>query len=113
MPPRNPAEKLVAEIWVEVLHRSDIGVETNFFEIGGHSLQATQIIARIRTAFQIEEFPLRRIFQTPTIAGLVQGVEEAVGGESVAQTIAEAVQEIRALSLEQVEAMLASNQLSE
>jgi len=113
MPPRNPAEKLVAEIWVEVLHRSDIGVETNFFEIGGHSLQATQIINRIRMAFQIEKFPLRRIFQTPTIAGLVQGVEEAVGGESVAQTIAEAVQEIRALSLEQVEGMLASNQLSE
>ena len=111
--PRNPAEKLVAEIWTDVLHRSDIGVETNFFEIGGHSLQATQIIARIRTAFQIEEFPLRRIFQTPTIAGLVQGVEEALGGESVAQTIAETVLEIRALSPEQVEAMLSFNQLSE
>ena len=111
--PRNPAEKLVAEIWAEVLHRSDIGVETNFFEIGGHSLQATQIIARIRMAFQVEEFPVRRIFQTPTIAGLVQGVEEAVGGASVAQTIAEAVQEIRALSPEQLEAMLSSNQLSE
>lgn len=74
--PRNPTETLVAAIWAEVLGVGRVGVEDNFFELGGHSLLATQVISQVRQAFQVE-IPLRSIFETPTVAGLSEGIEQA------------------------------------
>jgi amino acid adenylation domain-containing protein len=67
--PRNQVEHVMAEIWAEVLGFKKVGVFDHFFELGGHSLSATRLIARVRSAFQIE-LPLRSIFIEPTIAGL-------------------------------------------
>jgi amino acid adenylation domain-containing protein len=72
--PRTPVEELLAGIWAEVLRRDRVGVHDNFFHLGGHSLVAARVISRIRNAFQIE-LPLRRIFETPTIADLARAVE--------------------------------------
>ncbi|HYV11047.1 MAG TPA: non-ribosomal peptide synthetase, partial [Pyrinomonadaceae bacterium] len=66
--PRNDLEKIVAEIWCEVLGEQ-IGVEDNFFAVGGHSLLATQVVSRVRQRFEIE-LPLRVMFEAPTIAEL-------------------------------------------
>jgi amino acid adenylation domain-containing protein len=85
VPPRTPAEAAMAALWREVLGLdaidgiSSIGVEDNFFELGGHSLLATQLMARVRDAFRIE-VPLRVIFETPTVAGLAQWIEDARQG---------------------------------
>jgi amino acid adenylation domain-containing protein/non-ribosomal peptide synthase protein (TIGR01720 family) len=76
-PPRTPVEQLLAAIWKEVLGLEQIGIHDNFLALGGHSLLATQLIARIRTTFQLE-LPLRYLFELPTIAGL---------GELIAKTI--------------------------
>ena len=67
--PRTPTEETVAAIWSEVLKVAKVGVHHNFFELGGHSLLATQVVSRIRSAFFIE-FPLRHIFESPTVAEL-------------------------------------------
>jgi amino acid adenylation domain-containing protein len=74
--PRTPIEEKLVSIWTEVLSIERIGVEDNFFMLGGHSLMATQLIGRIRTAFGYE-LPLRRLFQTPTIAGLAIEISES------------------------------------
>lgn len=64
-----PTERLIAGIWAEVLGIEDIGVNDNFFALGGHSLLGMQVISRVRQALPID-LPLRAIFDTPTIAGL-------------------------------------------
>ncbi len=74
--PRTPTEKMLAEIWAFVLGVAQPGIHDNFFELGGHSLLATQLISRIRNAFDID-FPLRSIFESPTIAMLAEQVEIA------------------------------------
>ncbi|MEO7021510.1 MAG: amino acid adenylation domain-containing protein [Ktedonobacteraceae bacterium] len=73
--PRNPLEEAVAEIWQQVLGQVQLGIREQFFEIGGHSLLAMQVISRIRAVFQIE-LPLRRLFETPTIEGLAQVIAQ-------------------------------------
>ena len=72
--PRNPAEELLVDIWVQVLGVERVGIHDDFFDLGGHSLLATQVVSRIRETFQVE-MPLRRLFETPTVAGLAESLE--------------------------------------
>ena len=67
--PRNSAEVLLAQIWTDLLRRGPIGAHDNFFERGGHSLLAIQVISRVRDEFQVE-LPLRLLFEKPTLAEL-------------------------------------------
>lgn len=73
--PSGAVARRVAEIVGNLLHISQIGVDENFFLLGGHSLLGTQVIAKIRDAFGVE-LPLRTIFEQPTIAGLSSEVEQ-------------------------------------
>jgi amino acid adenylation domain-containing protein len=74
--PQTPIEQQVAAIWSAVLERAPIGRYDNFFALGGHSLLATQVVARLRDAFQVQ-VSLRSLFETPTVAGLAQLIEQA------------------------------------
>ncbi|MBW4592862.1 MAG: amino acid adenylation domain-containing protein [Brasilonema angustatum HA4187-MV1] len=71
--PRTPTEQELATIWTEVLKLKQVGIHDNFLELGGHSLLATQVISRLREAFSLD-FPLRYLFENPTIAELAQKV---------------------------------------
>ncbi len=71
--PSNHVERVMAEIWSEVLGVEKIGVHDGFFELGGHSLAATRLITRLRCAFGID-LPLRSLFLEPTIAGLAKHI---------------------------------------
>jgi amino acid adenylation domain-containing protein len=75
--PRTPIEEALAAIWSEALNLENIGVEENFFEIGGHSLMATQVISRVEAVFETE-LPLRALFEFPTIRGLAKEVESGL-----------------------------------
>jgi amino acid adenylation domain-containing protein len=73
--PRNEVEQALAKIFAEVLSLEKVGVNDNFFLLGGHSLSATQVITRLRERLQTD-VPLRRIFEEPTVSGLATAVEE-------------------------------------
>ena len=83
---RTPVEELLAQIWSDVLKVDKVGVNDNFFDLGGHSLLATQIISRVTNSFQID-IQLRRLFETPTIAGLASSIEASLGIEKDSQRI--------------------------
>jgi acyl carrier protein len=74
-PPKTRTESILAEIWAQVLRLERVGIEDNFFEIGGHSLLATQVVSRVRQRLGVD-LPLRRIFESPTVSGLAQGLEQ-------------------------------------
>jgi amino acid adenylation domain-containing protein len=74
--PRIPTERLLLEIWRELLQRDQMGIHENFFHLGGHSLLATQMISRLAQMTGVE-LPVRAIFEAPTIAALADAVDSA------------------------------------
>ncbi|MEH2348456.1 MAG: amino acid adenylation domain-containing protein [Nostoc sp.] len=73
--PRNATEETLFSIWAKLLGLEQIGIDDNFFNLGGHSLIAAQILSRIREGFQVELF-FHHIFANPTIAGLAGLIEQ-------------------------------------
>lgn len=68
-------EKMLSEIWSEVLRKENFSVNDNFFELGGHSLMALQIISRIKNILGIH-LPLKSIFEAPTISELAAVIQK-------------------------------------
>jgi amino acid adenylation domain-containing protein len=85
VPPRGPVEAALAEIWVELLGDRRIGVHDNFFECGGHSLMAIQLLARVRRMFDVE-VPLDSFLNQPTLSRLACFVELALAEGSASQS---------------------------
>jgi acyl carrier protein len=80
---RTPIEARLCEIWSEVLQLSDVGVDDNFFALGGHSSLAMQLIGKIRREFQLD-VTLEVIFSAePTVASLAQILEELGANNAV------------------------------
>jgi amino acid adenylation domain-containing protein len=75
--PSGMGERLVAEVWAEVLGRGGISRYDDFFDLGGHSLLAVRVSARLRAAAGVE-VPLRTIFRNTTVAELAVALEELV-----------------------------------
>ncbi|GCE59889.1 linear gramicidin synthase subunit B [Microcystis aeruginosa NIES-4285] len=73
--PKNSTQETIAAIFGQVLKLEKVGINDNFFEIGGNSLQATQVISRLRESFALE-LPLRRLFEQPTVADLALAVTD-------------------------------------
>jgi acyl transferase domain-containing protein/thioesterase domain-containing protein len=65
----NPVERAIAGVWRELLGVDSIEQEDDFFALGGHSLAAVRLFARIRKEFGVD-LPLATLFKTPTLAGL-------------------------------------------
>jgi acyl carrier protein len=74
-PPSTPVEKVLADIWEEVLGRKNVGVDDPFIDLGGDSMLATQIVSRVRDALRVE-VTLQDMFDTPTVASLSLLIEE-------------------------------------
>jgi amino acid adenylation domain-containing protein len=77
VPPRSPIEEMVVEIWQEVLGVPRVGIQDNFFDIGGHSLSATQVVSRVRSRFDVV-VPLRKLFEAPTVEAFIRAADLAV-----------------------------------
>ncbi|TFV07231.1 amino acid adenylation domain-containing protein, partial [Bacillus stratosphericus] len=71
---RNSVEEGLVDIWREILGVERVGVKDNFFDIGGHSLRATNLAAKINKKFKVD-ISLREIFSDPTIEQLATIIE--------------------------------------
>jgi amino acid adenylation domain-containing protein len=74
--PRTAVEERLAAMWASILKLESVGIHDNFFNLGGNSLLAFQLISRVRDEFNIE-LPLARVFETPTVAELSGWINEA------------------------------------
>lgn len=73
--PRTLVEDKLARIWSEVLVVDQVGIDDNFFDLGGHSLAATRVVSQVIKRFQLE-LPLQSLFQAPTVAEMAVVITE-------------------------------------
>ncbi|NEO70942.1 amino acid adenylation domain-containing protein, partial [Moorena sp. SIO3H5] len=78
--PQTETQKVLAEIWAEVLGIEKVGIHDNFFDLGGHSLMATQVVSRVRDIFKVD-VPLTKLFEIPTVDQLSVQLE-TIGNNS-------------------------------
>ncbi len=84
--PRNPFEQKLAEIWQKSLGIEKIGIHDDFFELGGDSLLAVQLIAQLRKDFKTD-FPVQSLLNVPTVAGLAEFIEQKISCETTRQPL--------------------------
>jgi acyl carrier protein len=73
--PRTTLERELAGIWSDILGVRPVGLHDSFFELGGNSLSALQLVARIRQSLDVE-LPLAWLFEEPAIGGLAGRIHE-------------------------------------
>lgn len=73
--PRTEVERQVAGVWSEVLGVEQVGINSNFFDLGGHSIAALRVINRLQGQLQ-RSVSLRTLFETPTLAEFAQRIEQ-------------------------------------
>ncbi|MGG0302265.1 amino acid adenylation domain-containing protein [Bacillus albus] len=73
---RNPKEEILCDLFAEVLGVSRISIDDNFFEMGGHSLLASRLMARIRETLSVE-LGIGKLFESPTVAELAKQLDGA------------------------------------
>lgn len=104
--PRNQTERALLGLWREVLGVAEIGIHDNFFDLGGQSLKAVRLRAKIESVLNAT-VALRDLFARPTIAELAQAVAASAGGESVPLALSPDLAElVEGLTPEEIEAQL-------
>lgn len=97
-PPASPLECEIAAVWREVLNLPGVGRRDTFFSIGGNSLTAIQVIARLKTRFAVR-ISVRDFFAEPTVEGLARLVEAGLIDRVAALSEDEARQMLEGLRL--------------
>ena len=74
--PGTAVEEIIAGLWMQVLGVQKVGINDNFFALGGHSLLVTQVMARVLTVFGVD-LPVRALFEAPMVSAFARSIEEA------------------------------------
>lgn len=102
--PRNPTETQLAQLWAELFSLEEVGVQDSFFELGGDSLLAIQLGARLKERLGVE-IPINELFEQPTIESLARTVLVRRAG---AAALDDPLSLVERLSDDEVRAMLAA-----
>ncbi|MEE8523391.1 MAG: amino acid adenylation domain-containing protein [Thermoanaerobaculia bacterium] len=86
--PATEVEKMLAEIWRQVLGLDRVGITDSFFDLGGHSLLAVKVLARVQETFRVE-LPMRALLESPTLAGLEEAIARQLMEEADEEEVAE------------------------
>jgi acyl carrier protein len=97
---RTPVENKLVKIWIDVLGIDSVGIDQNFFDVGGHSLHAMSIISRANEVFKIE-IPLREFFELPTVAHMAAMISSQELTNHDEADLSDALAEVESLSDEQ------------
>jgi amino acid adenylation domain-containing protein len=103
--PRTETEKALAAIWSEVLDLESVGVEDHFLDLGGNSLLATQVIARVLARLRVS-LPIRALFEAPTIARMAELIESRRADEPADSAVEQLLAELEVISDEQARRFL-------
>ncbi|MGB8811618.1 MAG: polyketide synthase dehydratase domain-containing protein, partial [Paracoccaceae bacterium] len=76
--PRNDIERTLTGFWQDLLGVGQVGVEDDFFALGGHSLIAVRLFAMVKKAYRVD-FPISILFEAPTIARCAAMIEDRIG----------------------------------
>lgn len=79
---RTPTERALATIFARVLGMAEIGLEEDFFDLGGHSLQGVQLVSAVRQELGVP-ISVRSLFEAPTVAALAAEVQAARKAEEI------------------------------
>ncbi len=85
--PATESERIVAQVWAEVLGIERVGADDSFFDLGGNSLVATRVVARINEATGAS-LAIRELFEAPTVAGLAARVDGGSSDRAVPELVA-------------------------
>lgn len=80
--PLGPTERVLAQVWADVLELDRVGRSDDFFVLGGHSLMASRLVAKASGAFDVQ-LPLRLLFEAPTVAAMAQRIDQTTARDSV------------------------------
>jgi acyl carrier protein len=104
--PRTPLEHSIVQIWQAVLEVPRIGIDDDFFELGGHSLLATRVAARLRAAVRVD-FPLRKLFEFPTVRDLAHELLELQIASASPEDLDQVLAQVDGMTDEEVAEVLA------
>lgn len=82
--PRSATEQLICDLWAEALRTESVGVLDDFFELGGNSLMAMDLMSRTELVLGVE-LPIRALLHNPTVAEFADAADELVASAAVSR----------------------------
>jgi len=106
--PRRPVEEVLVQIWAEVLSLDRVGIHDNFFDLGGHSLTATQVVTQVIRYFRLE-VPLRCLFESPTVSAMAAVITEHQGKQLRNEELENILAELESLPDEEAQRLVSQS----
>ena len=103
--PRTLVEGDLANIWADVLALAQVGVHDNFFDLGGHSLAASRMIARVIQTYQLE-IPIKALFDAPTVAEMASLITQNQANPASEAELEHMLREVEGMTEEEVQKQL-------
>jgi len=105
--PKTALQEVLSTLWAQSLGIEKVGIEDDFFELGGASVVATQIVSRLREMFQMD-LPAILLFETPTIEKLARYMVEHEARAGLTEKTASILKRIEGMTEEEVARSLGS-----